>query len=144
MKELIKVSKKLNKKPLPAIKSANGLRIPQNASSLLQAKYKLKTDLVFFSILLLSHLISYFYKHFFFLQNKGKNVLKKNTKITVAEMLNATKQTKAVSNPTQCNYFIKLNVGAFKLSGIIKHILYKIQISFQNIVSKFNDILKRL
>ncbi|KAL4127368.1 hypothetical protein QTP88_011542 [Uroleucon formosanum] len=76
--ELIKLSKKLNKKPLPAIKSANGLRIPQNASSLLQAKYRLKTDL-----------------------NKGRNVLKKNTKITVAEMLNATKQTKVVSNPTQ-------------------------------------------
>lgn len=68
MKELIKLSKKLNKKPLPAIKSANGLRIPQNASSLLQAKYRLKTDLVFFNILLLSDLISYFYKLLFFIE----------------------------------------------------------------------------
>ncbi|CAI6358943.1 unnamed protein product [Macrosiphum euphorbiae] len=76
--ELIKASNELNKKPLPAIKPASGLRIPQNGSSFLQAKYRLKTDL-----------------------NKGRNVLKKNTKITVAEMLNATKQIEGVSNPTQ-------------------------------------------
>jgi len=67
MKELIKASNELNNKPLPAIKPASGLRIPQNGSSFLQAKYKLKNDLVIFSILLVSHRISYFYKYFFFL-----------------------------------------------------------------------------
>jgi len=66
MKELIKASNELNKKPLPAIKPASALNIPQNGSSFLQAKYRLKTDLVIFSILLISHLISYFYKYFFF------------------------------------------------------------------------------
>lgn len=65
MKELIKASNELNKKPLPAIKPASGLRIPQNGSSFLQAKYRLKTDLVIFSILLVPHCISYFYKYFF-------------------------------------------------------------------------------
>ncbi|XP_022181420.1 transcription initiation factor TFIID subunit 9-like isoform X2 [Myzus persicae] len=71
--ELLKASNELNKKPLPPIKPASGLRIPQDGSSFLQANYRLKTDL-----------------------NNKRNVLKKNTKITAAEMLNATRQTEAV------------------------------------------------
>jgi len=66
MKELIKASNELNKKPLPAIKPASGLRIPQNSSSFLQANYRLKTDMVIFSLLFVSYLINYIYKYYFF------------------------------------------------------------------------------
>lgn len=60
MKELLKASNELNKKPLPPIKPASGLRIPQDGSSFLQANYRLKTDLVIYSILLASQLMIYF------------------------------------------------------------------------------------
>ncbi|KAL5236699.1 hypothetical protein ACI65C_004109 [Semiaphis heraclei] len=73
--ELHKMSSELNKKPLPAIKPASGLRIPQDGSSFLQTNYRLKTDLI-----------------------NSKKVLKKNTKITAAELLVATRQTEAISN----------------------------------------------
>ncbi|KAE9528844.1 hypothetical protein AGLY_012419 [Aphis glycines] len=72
--ELIKASNEINKKPLPAIKPACGLRIPPNSSNFIQANYKLKTDL-----------------------NTVKSATKKTIKITAAEMLNATKQTDAIS-----------------------------------------------
>jgi len=89
---------------LPAIKPASGLRIPQGSSNLLQANYRLKTNLVIVHIILLSILVNFFYV--LFLKNTGKKVMKKSTKITAAEMLNATKQTEAISNAkttTQCN-----------------------------------------
>ncbi|XP_026819166.1 transcription initiation factor TFIID subunit 9-like [Rhopalosiphum maidis] len=73
--ELIKASNEINKKPLPAIKPASGLRIPQGSSNFLQTNYRLRTDL-----------------------NTGRKVMKKSTKITAAEMLNATRQTEAISN----------------------------------------------
>lgn len=60
------MSSELNKKPLPAIKPASGLRIPQDGSSFLQTNYRLKTDLVNYHILLASQLISYFFNEFFY------------------------------------------------------------------------------
>lgn len=42
----MKASNEINKKPLPAIKPACGLRIPPSSSNFIQANYKLKTDLV--------------------------------------------------------------------------------------------------
>jgi len=61
MKELINASNELNKKPLPPIKPASGLRIPQDGSSFIQTNYRLKTDLVIYSILV-SQLTSYFFQ----------------------------------------------------------------------------------
>ncbi|XP_025202192.1 transcription initiation factor TFIID subunit 9-like [Melanaphis sacchari] len=73
--EIIKAGNELNKTPLPAIKPASGLRIPRDGSNFIQANYRLRTDL-----------------------NTGKNVMTKSTKITAAEMLNATRQTEDINN----------------------------------------------
>eukprot|EP00102_Acyrthosiphon_pisum_P020120 XP_016657330.1 PREDICTED: transcription initiation factor TFIID subunit 9-like [Acyrthosiphon pisum] len=77
---LMTASREVNKIPLPPVRPASGLRIPQDRSTFLQTNYRLKNDLY------------------------SEGNMRKDTKTTAAEMLEASRKLQTEDNPFQkCN-----------------------------------------
>ncbi|XP_060859516.1 transcription initiation factor TFIID subunit 9-like [Metopolophium dirhodum] len=72
---LMTASREVNKIPLPPVRPASGLRVPQDRSTFLQTNYRLKNDLY-----------------------SGGN-MRKDTKTTAAEMLEASRKLQSEDNP---------------------------------------------
>ncbi|XP_060857898.1 transcription initiation factor TFIID subunit 9-like [Metopolophium dirhodum] len=88
---LMTARREVNKIPLPPVRPASGLRVPQDHSTFLQTNYRLRNDLY-----------------------SGGN-MRKDTKTTTAEMLEASRKLQSEDNPFYLILFRK------KLYG---HLLY--------------------
>ncbi|XP_015377591.1 PREDICTED: transcription initiation factor TFIID subunit 9-like [Diuraphis noxia] len=79
---LMTASREVNKIPLPPVRPASGLRIPHDRSNFLQTNYRLKNDLY------------------------SAGNMRKDTKTTAAEMLEASRKLDIEENPfPECNNF---------------------------------------
>ncbi|KAL4088545.1 hypothetical protein QTP88_023639 [Uroleucon formosanum] len=94
---LMTASREVNKIPLPPVRPASGLRIPHDRSNFLQTNYRLRDDLY-----------------------SGGN-LRKDTKTTAAEMLEASRKLEMEDNPFQQSNQMMNNSMEFDLQEIIEN-----------------------
>ncbi|XP_060859131.1 transcription initiation factor TFIID subunit 9-like [Metopolophium dirhodum] len=94
---LMTASREVNKIPLPPVRPASGLRVPQDRSTFLQTNYRLKNDLY-----------------------SGGN-MRKDTKTTAAEMLEASRKLQSEDNPFQQSSQMMNNSMEFDLEEIIEN-----------------------
>eukprot|EP00102_Acyrthosiphon_pisum_P020118 XP_016657328.1 PREDICTED: transcription initiation factor TFIID subunit 9-like [Acyrthosiphon pisum] len=94
---LMTASREVNKIPLPPVRPASGLRIPQDRSTFLQTNYRLKNDLY------------------------SEGNMRKDTKTTAAEMLEASRKLQTEDNPFQKSIQMMNNSMEFDLQEIIEN-----------------------
>lgn len=94
---LMTASRELNKIPLPPVRPASGLRIPHDRSNFLQTNYRLRNDLY-----------------------SGGN-MRKDTKTTAAEMLEASRKLEIEDNPFQQSSQMMNNSMEFDLQEMIEN-----------------------
>ncbi|XP_001949412.1 transcription initiation factor TFIID subunit 9 [Acyrthosiphon pisum] len=94
---LMTASRDLNKIPLPPVRPASGLRIPHDRSNFLQTNYRLRNDLY-----------------------SGGN-MRKDTKTTAAEMLEASRKLEIEDNSFQQSSQMMSNSMEFDLQEMIEN-----------------------
>ncbi|XP_060874091.1 transcription initiation factor TFIID subunit 9-like [Metopolophium dirhodum] len=94
---LMTSSRELNKIPLPPVRPASGLRIPHDRSNFLQTNYRLRNDLY-----------------------SGGN-MRKDTKTTAAEMLEASRKLEIEDNPFQQSSQMMNSSMEFDLQEMIEN-----------------------
>ncbi|XP_022172893.1 transcription initiation factor TFIID subunit 9-like [Myzus persicae] len=94
---LMTASREVNKIPLPPVRPASGLRIPHDRSNFLQTNYRLRNDLY-----------------------SGGN-MRKDTKTTAAEMLEASRKLEIEDNPFPSSSQMMNNSLEFDLQEMIEN-----------------------